>query len=317
MPRSNTLVRVIRFLAGLTVYFVVLLITWHFDPLLAIEAGFLSTWGGMMIFQLNEKAPQGGNFKENRVKLAISYFLIALTGYIIIFMVGFLPHMFLQGSTRMEIASRLREIGIAIHRFNEDHGHVPPVASLSVAGKPLLSWRVHLLPQLGEDELYQRFHLNEPWDSMHNLSLLSLMPKCYQFPRYGRRVPVGMTCFQLIVGPSAFFELGAKRSLANLRNHDGLSNTIVAAVAEHAMPWTKPADLEFNDVQPLLLGSADSHFPQSIFLALRPGSWQPERRGYQVLWGDASIRSVYGNDQLAKLKPFITWNGKEIVVWDD
>lgn len=32
-----------------------------------------------------------------------------------------------------------------------------------------LSWRVHLLPYIGNEGLYKQFHLNEPWDSEHNL----------------------------------------------------------------------------------------------------------------------------------------------------
>ncbi len=33
------------------------------------------------------------------------------------------------------------------------------------SGSSPLSWRVHLLPFLGEDELYAKFDLSQPWDS--------------------------------------------------------------------------------------------------------------------------------------------------------
>ena len=39
-------------------------------------------------------------------------------------------------------------------------------------GKPLLSWRVQILPYIEEQQLYQDFHLDEPWDSEHNIKLL-------------------------------------------------------------------------------------------------------------------------------------------------
>jgi len=35
-----------------------------------------------------------------------------------------------------------------------------------------LSWRVHFLPWLGHRTLYNQFHLEEPWNSPHNESLL-------------------------------------------------------------------------------------------------------------------------------------------------
>ena len=49
-------------------------------------------------------------------------------------------------------------------------------------GKPLLSWRVHILPYLEQQELYDQFHLDEPWDSEHNRQLISLMPETYIDP---------------------------------------------------------------------------------------------------------------------------------------
>src|SRR5205823_10918869 len=47
-------------------------------------------------------------------------------------------------------------------------------------GKPLLSWRVHLLPFLEQDNLYKQFHLDEPWDSEHNKKLIARMPPVYR-----------------------------------------------------------------------------------------------------------------------------------------
>ena len=48
-------------------------------------------------------------------------------------------------------------------------------------GTPLLSWRVAILPYLGESEkaLYGQFKLSEPWDSPHNKALLAKMPRVY------------------------------------------------------------------------------------------------------------------------------------------
>ena len=56
-----------------------------------------------------------------------------------------------------------------------------PRRSSSRNGTPLLSWRVAILPYLGESEkaLYGQFKLSEPWDSPHNKALLAKMPKVY------------------------------------------------------------------------------------------------------------------------------------------
>ncbi len=49
------------------------------------------------------------------------------------------------------------------------------------SGEPLLSWRVALLPFLGKAEyaLYQKFRLDEPWDSEHNRPLADQMPDVF------------------------------------------------------------------------------------------------------------------------------------------
>ncbi len=70
-------------------------------------------------------------------------------------------------------------VGQAMLRYHEDKGHFPPAATYDKEGKPLLSWRVALLPYLRHEKLYEQFHLDEPWDSEHNIKLLPQMPLAY------------------------------------------------------------------------------------------------------------------------------------------
>ncbi len=58
-------------------------------------------------------------------------------------------------------------------------GAFPTAAILDKNGKPLLSWRVALLPYIEQDALYRQFKLDEPWDSEHNKKLIAQMPKIY------------------------------------------------------------------------------------------------------------------------------------------
>jgi hypothetical protein len=70
--------------------------------------------------------------------------------------------------------------------YHDAHGRLPPAVVYGKDGKPLYSWRVLLLPYLDEQELYQQFQLDEPWDSPHNLQLLPRMPGFYA-PPSGKR----------------------------------------------------------------------------------------------------------------------------------
>ncbi len=77
---------------------------------------------------------------------------------------------------------RLREVGDAIKTYRIKHDAMPPAYLADKQGKPLLSWRVAILPCLGQKELYNRFKLDEPWDSPHNRQLAVLMPEVYREP---------------------------------------------------------------------------------------------------------------------------------------
>ena len=70
----------------------------------------------------------------------------------------------------------LTSITTGILNFASARGRLPAHAIYSTSGEPLLSWRVSLLPYLGYVDLYNRFHLDEPWDSPHNRQLLKPMP---------------------------------------------------------------------------------------------------------------------------------------------
>jgi hypothetical protein len=138
-------------------------------------------------------------------------------------------------------------------------------------GKALLSWRVALLPYLGEDNLYRLFRLNEPWDSPHNKALLSKMPKVYAAPGVTTREPY-TTFYQVFVGPHAAFEKHrAMRMPVDFT--DGTSNTLLIVEAGTPVPWTKPEDLHFDEDEPLPeLGGA---YPGIFNAAFADGSVRP------------------------------------------
>jgi hypothetical protein len=117
------------------------------------------------------------------------------------------------------------------------------------SGKALLSWRVAILPFIGEQELYQRFKLDEPWDSPHNKALLKKMPRIFAPPGKATADP-GTTYYQVFVGPHAGFEKHRALRLAP-DFIDGTSNTILIVEAATAVPWTKPEDLHYSADEPL------------------------------------------------------------------
>src|SRR5262249_51023615 len=62
---------------------------------------------------------------------------------------------------------RLLRLSQALEASRDEGGPYPD----QMQGK--LSWRVALLPHLGQVALFQKFHLNESWDSAHNIALVN------------------------------------------------------------------------------------------------------------------------------------------------
>ncbi|MHB9078993.1 MAG: DUF1559 family PulG-like putative transporter [Pirellulaceae bacterium] len=66
--------------------------------------------------------------------------------------------------------------------YQHEHGTLPPAYTVNAEGQPLHSWRVLLLPYLGQQELYGKLRLDEPWDSEHNRQFQDAAPNIYQCP---------------------------------------------------------------------------------------------------------------------------------------
>lgn len=143
----------------------------------------------------------------------------------------------------------LRLIGLSLNAHVDATGWLPLPASRDAAEKPLLSWRVHLLPYLGEKALYEEFHLKEAWDSEHNQKLVAKMPTVFENPRVPE-VKAGCTTFVFPVAPGAMFEVDKRTRLSDVL--DGISQTLMVLEvdAERAVPWTKPADLAWDSRKP-------------------------------------------------------------------
>ena len=81
-------------------------------------------------------------------------------------------------------ANNLKQIALAMMNHVSARKTYPPAFTVDQDKKPLLSWRVLILPYLdkGGPQLYQQFHLDEPWDSDHNKQLIEKMPAVFVAP---------------------------------------------------------------------------------------------------------------------------------------
>jgi prepilin-type processing-associated H-X9-DG protein len=204
-----------------------------------------------------------------------------------------------EAARRSQCISNLKQIGLAMHNYHEVHGRLPAAAIVGKDGRPLLSWRVAILPYLDSTDLYSSFHLDEPWDSPHNLSLLDKMPGLYKCPS-DKTLQPGMTGYQAIIGPGAAFKPDFK-PLKFEDFTDGTSNTILIGESRRSVPWTKPEDLPFDMNIPLAgLGSHHGY----------------HNNGFNVLFTDGSVRFIKSSINPQALRAILTRDGKEEVSAD-
>ncbi len=160
----------------------------------------------------------------------------------------------IDSAKRLSVESDLEDLSQAMDSYYQDHHCYPPAAIHDPAGKPLYSWRVLLLPYLGHQDLYARFHLDEPWDSPHNRALLPEMPDVFSHPDEDDDNTV--TRYQVFVGGGALFDdnkptrLVEGPSRASMQEGQALS-TILIVEAARAVPWTKPEDIAYDPAGPL------------------------------------------------------------------
>ncbi|MBI5757229.1 MAG: DUF1559 domain-containing protein [Planctomycetales bacterium] len=200
-----------------------------------------------------------------------------------------------EAARRTQSKNNLKQIGLAMHNYHDVHGRFPPAASTSKAGKPLLSWRVHILPYLDQAPLYNSFHLDEPWDSEHNKKLTAGVPLQYINPSAPKLTAEGKTVYLAPVGKGLAFEGSEGTRIGDFT--DGTSNTIlvVEAHADKAVIWTKPDDLAFDSEKPL------------------DGLKEARQGGFQVLLCDGSVRFINLTINLDILRALFTRNGGEAV----
>jgi hypothetical protein len=150
---------------------------------------------------------------------------------------------------RSQSVSNLKQLALAMHLYHDVHGHLPAAASYTADGKPLLSWRVQLLPYVGEENLYRKFHHDEPWDSEHNKALIEHMPAVFRSPQSQVKSP-GRTTYLVAIGEGTVFDNRQGTALREMT--DGTSNTILIVECDddRAEIWTRPDDLKLDLDQP-------------------------------------------------------------------
>ncbi len=199
---------------------------------------------------------------------------------------------------RMQCSNNLKQIALAMHSYATVHDAFPPAYTVDADGNKLHSWRTLILPYLEQDGLYQQIDLNSAWDSPQNLALAQTVISPYCCPSVKGGDPY-RTDYKVIVGPGTMFEGTNQIGFRDVT--DGTANTIlVVEVAGSSTSWMEPADLDLEQLQPVINGAG-----------AELGSSHPG--GMSVVLADGAVKFLANTIDPGLLRSLITRNDGNVV----
>jgi prepilin-type processing-associated H-X9-DG protein len=200
---------------------------------------------------------------------------------------------------RMQSQNNMKQIGLAFHNYASAYGSFPAAYQKDAEGNKTMSWRVAILPFLEQQQVYQMYKSDQPWDSAANQSVSNISIPTYRNPAAGDVNPTE-TSYMVITGPGTLFEEDKPVKFQDIT--DGTSNTILAVeVVGTGVKWAEPKDLDINTMV-FKINSGGANSIGSPF----PG-------GANVLMADGSVRFMSNSVLESTLKAMATRNGGEVV----
>ena len=208
------------------------------------------------------------------------------------------PRVSFAANARSQWFNDLRQTSLAIRSYHDAHG-VFPQNICDRAGKPLLSWRVEILPYNEQMLLYKKFSLDEPWDSAANAGLIqSVPPPYYSYFSEPTRVDFARVC-----GKGTFFGEGERRSHRDIKG--SLSRIIMLVEIDENMPvWTQPGDWIYDPAHPRKGLPSD----RSRRFGGRPG--------FHAVFGDCQVRFVPDSISDELLAALFSADGDDSIPWE-
>ena len=196
-----------------------------------------------------------------------------------------------QAARHASSHNNLKLIGLALHNYHDVYNSLPPAYTTDVNGKPLLSWRVAILPFLEGQSTFEKFDLDQPWDSAANQAIAKPMPSVYQSPTYGAEGSDQTNYLAVRSTQSAF---PGDKAVQFQDIVDGTSNTLVVVeFPNKSTSWTKPDDSD----------------PADVYAAFNNAT-----SDVSVLFADGSVKRLSSTSSRSDLDAFITRDGGEQVI---
>jgi prepilin-type processing-associated H-X9-DG protein len=152
-----------------------------------------------------------------------------------------------QAAQRAACVNNLKQINLALLSYHDAYKHFPPINICDKNGKPLMSWRVAILPFMEYNALYDSLKKDESWNSPTNAALVGkvklpelICPSAYY------DVNNCSTDYVAVIGPGTAWHSDGPVKLSNLP--DGGSHTVMLIEAANSdVHWAEPRDLTLEE----------------------------------------------------------------------
>jgi prepilin-type processing-associated H-X9-DG protein len=227
-----------------------------------------------------------------------------------------------EAGRRTSCNCNIKVLGLALHNYHDAYGCFPPAYIADSQGRPMHSWRVLILPYIGEEDLYARYKFDEPWDGPNNIKLLDEIPPNFKCPSHVPRPPETAvlassfghiacstlstvssaarrrcTNYAAALGPHCVFRGADPVSIKDVT--DGLSKTVmIGEVTDADILWTKPEEMDI------------AKHPK---IGDRMGFSSDHESRIQFLFGDGHVESVGENVSQKTVDALYTRDGGERV----
>lgn len=201
------------------------------------------------------------------VRPLLKYGALALViGVLILALLIPAPRSAREAARRNQCLTNLKRIGLALERYEEAHGNLPPAYTQDADGNRLHSWRTLLLPYLEQQALYETINLQEPWNHPANAKARETLVEAYVCP--SSPDVLTNTNYLAVIGPDHAFFDAKPRKKADVT--DGTSRTValvdVDTTREPGVHWMSPHDTDLDTI--LAYNSESSMNHPGMFYAL-------------------------------------------------
>lgn len=209
-----------------------------------------------------------------------------------------------ENAYRSSCKQHLKQIGVALESYHQRYGCFPPAYVADNQGRPMHSWRMLILPYLGEgwpQELYDKYRFDEPWNGPNNGRLAEFKIEPYCCPSEGRtrdRRFSTMTSYVAVVGPETAWP-GATPTRRSDFCDSATATVLVVETVNSGIHWMEPRDLDLSLMAPKVNAEPG------------PAISSKHRGGAHALFADGGVRVLDWKTPVEELRGALTRDGGE------